>query len=64
MKADPETLTAVQKIIAKQLAVTEDKVHPESKFSELGADSLDTVRNPDDPGEFAWDFVSLLAVLL
>jgi acyl carrier protein len=40
---DSETLSKVHKIIAEQLAITEDKVHPDSKFADLGADSLDTV---------------------
>ncbi|CAM6124280.1 unnamed protein product [Calypogeia fissa] len=41
--AKPETLSAVQGIIAQQLAVGVDKVVPEAKFADLGADSLDTV---------------------
>lgn len=41
--ADAETLKTVQDIIAKQLAVDSVKVLPESKFTDLGADSLDTV---------------------
>lgn len=49
MKADPKTLTTVQDIIAKQLAVDTEKVLPEAKFADLGADSLDTVRNLDEP---------------
>ncbi|CAM6125982.1 unnamed protein product [Calypogeia fissa] len=42
-QAKPETLSAVQGIIAQQLAVGVDKVVPEAKFADLGADSLDTV---------------------
>eukprot|EP00270_Netrium_digitus_P000546 TRINITY_DN105_c0_g1_i1.p1 TRINITY_DN105_c0_g1~~TRINITY_DN105_c0_g1_i1.p1 ORF type:complete len:130 (+),score=29.92 TRINITY_DN105_c0_g1_i1:113-502(+) len=41
--AAPETLTKVRNIIATQLAVDVDKIAPESKFVDLGADSLDTV---------------------
>eukprot|EP00271_Cylindrocystis_brebissonii_P013024 TRINITY_DN32571_c0_g1_i1.p1 TRINITY_DN32571_c0_g1~~TRINITY_DN32571_c0_g1_i1.p1 ORF type:complete len:148 (+),score=35.54 TRINITY_DN32571_c0_g1_i1:126-569(+) len=41
--ASPETLTKVRGIIAQQLAVEPDTVTPESKFVDLGADSLDTV---------------------
>ncbi|XP_030535932.1 acyl carrier protein 1, chloroplastic-like isoform X2 [Rhodamnia argentea] len=41
--AQPETLKTVQSIIAKQLSVDESTVAPETKFADLGADSLDTV---------------------
>ncbi|CAK9329018.1 unnamed protein product [Citrullus colocynthis] len=42
--AKPETVNKVVEIVRKQLALAEDsKVDGESKFSELGADSLDTV---------------------
>ncbi|KAF8011285.1 hypothetical protein BT93_J1789 [Corymbia citriodora subsp. variegata] len=41
--AQPETLKTVQSIIAKQLSVDESTVAPETKFINLGADSLDTV---------------------
>jgi hypothetical protein len=41
--AEPATLEAVQSVIAKQLAVELDTVHPGAKFADLGADSLDTV---------------------
>lgn len=41
--ADDTTLTTVQSIIATQLGVATDKVLPNSKFTDLGADSLDTV---------------------
>lgn len=38
------TLGKVQKIVAEQLGVAEEKVKPEASFTEdLGADSLDTV---------------------
>ncbi|XP_002961894.2 uncharacterized protein LOC9656920 [Selaginella moellendorffii] len=43
LAAKPETLATVQKVIACQLSVEEDKVSPTSKFTDLGADSLDTV---------------------
>ncbi|KAK9102390.1 hypothetical protein Sjap_019644 [Stephania japonica] len=43
MKAQQETLQTVQSIIAKQLSIDESAVIPETKFAELGADSLDTV---------------------
>ncbi len=36
-------MEAVQSVIAKQLAVELDTVHPGAKFADLGADSLDTV---------------------
>ncbi|PQQ19414.1 acyl carrier protein 1 chloroplastic-like [Prunus yedoensis var. nudiflora] len=42
--AKPETLNKVCDIVKKQLALPEDTaVTPGSKFTELGADSLDTV---------------------
>ncbi|KAI3426654.1 Acyl carrier protein [Psidium guajava] len=41
--AQPETLKTVQSIIAKQLSVDESTVAPDTKFADLGADSLDTV---------------------
>ncbi|QCE02356.1 acyl carrier protein [Vigna unguiculata] len=41
--AQPETLHIVQCTIAKQLSIDETTVTPKTKFSELGADSLDTV---------------------
>ncbi|PIA27572.1 hypothetical protein AQUCO_07600027v1 [Aquilegia coerulea] len=41
--ATPETLQTVQTMIAKQLSVDESTVTPGTKFSDLGADSLDTV---------------------
>ncbi|KAK9923806.1 hypothetical protein M0R45_032206 [Rubus argutus] len=41
--AQPETLQTVQSTIAKQLSVDESTVTPQTKFADLGADSLDTV---------------------
>ncbi|XP_023514490.1 acyl carrier protein 1, chloroplastic-like [Cucurbita pepo subsp. pepo] len=41
--AQPETMQVVQEIIAKQLSLEQSAVIPQTKFSELGADSLDTV---------------------
>ncbi|KAE8665297.1 Acyl carrier protein 1 [Hibiscus syriacus] len=41
--ADPETLKTVQTTIAKQLSIDVSSVTPETKFADLGADSLDTV---------------------
>ncbi|OMO86422.1 Acyl carrier protein (ACP) [Corchorus olitorius] len=41
--AEPETLQTVQKTIAKQLSIDVSTVTPETKFADLGADSLDTV---------------------
>lgn len=41
--AQPETLEVVQEIIAKQLSLEQSAVIPQTKFSDLGADSLDTV---------------------
>ncbi|KAK4483275.1 hypothetical protein RD792_010460 [Penstemon davidsonii] len=43
--AKPETVTKVCEIVRKQLALPDDRdVNGESKFSTLGADSLDTVK--------------------
>lgn len=43
-QAKPETVDKVCKIVRKQLALPDDSaVSGESKFSALGADSLDTV---------------------
>ena len=39
------TLDEVSDIIATQLSVDRSSVNPNTKFSELGADSLDTVFN-------------------
>ncbi|KAK1288742.1 hypothetical protein QJS10_CPB19g01963 [Acorus calamus] len=41
--AQPETLQIVQSTIAKQLSIDDSSVTPETKFADLGADSLDTV---------------------
>ncbi|XAR49860.1 hypothetical protein NMG60_11004021 [Bertholletia excelsa] len=41
--AQPETLQIVQSTIAKQLSIDESAVSPQTKFADLGADSLDTV---------------------
>ncbi|WVZ23717.1 hypothetical protein V8G54_002261 [Vigna mungo] len=41
--AHPETLQIVQCTIAKQLSIDETTVTPQTKLSDLGADSLDTV---------------------
>ncbi|KAJ8621020.1 hypothetical protein MRB53_029549 [Persea americana] len=41
--AQPETLQTVQNTIAKQLSIDESTVTPQTKFADLGADSLDTV---------------------
>ncbi|XP_027337340.1 uncharacterized protein LOC113851051 [Abrus precatorius] len=43
VKAKPETLQIVQNTIAKQLSIDETTVTPQTKFSDLGADSLDIV---------------------
>ena len=43
LQAQPETLLIVQSTIAKQLSIDESTVAPETKFADLGADSLDTV---------------------
>lgn len=45
LQALPETLQAVQSTIAKQLSIEESRLTPESKFADLGADSLDIVCN-------------------
>ena len=39
----PETLKRVVEIVANQLATSTDSVNPQSKFQDLGADSLDQV---------------------
>lgn len=45
-QAKPETVDKVCEIVKKQLALGDDQVvNGESKFSALGADSLDTVSN-------------------
>lgn len=45
-QAKPETVNKVVDIVRKQLALPEDRdVNGESKFSLLGADSLDTVKS-------------------
>ncbi|KAG8635991.1 hypothetical protein MANES_16G087900v8 [Manihot esculenta] len=41
--AQSETLKIVQSTIAKQLSIEESTVAAETKFADLGADSLDTV---------------------
>ncbi|XP_065850713.1 uncharacterized protein [Euphorbia lathyris] len=41
--AQVETLEIVQSTIAKQLSIEVSTVTPETKFADLGADSLDTV---------------------
>ncbi|KAI3759802.1 hypothetical protein L6452_07871 [Arctium lappa] len=41
--AQPETLKIVQATIANQLSIDETTVAPATKFTDLGADSLDTV---------------------
>ncbi|CAK9144649.1 unnamed protein product [Ilex paraguariensis] len=43
VQAQPETLQIVQSTIAKQLSIDESTVNPQTKFADLGADSLDTV---------------------
>lgn len=44
MQAKPETLDKVCGIVKKQLALADDvSITGDSKFAELGADSLDTV---------------------
>eukprot|EP00246_Nothoceros_aenigmaticus_P010203 TRINITY_DN26570_c0_g1_i1.p1 TRINITY_DN26570_c0_g1~~TRINITY_DN26570_c0_g1_i1.p1 ORF type:complete len:133 (-),score=26.89 TRINITY_DN26570_c0_g1_i1:199-597(-) len=42
-KADADTLEKVKDVICKQLAMEGKDVLPDSKFADLGADSLDTV---------------------
>jgi len=41
--ADAETFKVVSAVIAEQLAINVNDVRAESKFTDLGADSLDTV---------------------
>lgn len=41
--ADDATFDGVRSVIAEQLALLPEKITPESTFSDLGADSLDTV---------------------
>nr|GMC91382.1 acyl carrier protein 1, chloroplastic-like [Ipomoea batatas] len=41
--AEAETLETVRSTIAKQLSIDETTVTPQTKFADLGADSLDTV---------------------
>eukprot|EP00240_Pyramimonas_obovata_P011850 CAMPEP_0118920894 /NCGR_PEP_ID=MMETSP1169-20130426/329_1 /TAXON_ID=36882 /ORGANISM="Pyramimonas obovata, Strain CCMP722" /LENGTH=131 /DNA_ID=CAMNT_0006861515 /DNA_START=102 /DNA_END=497 /DNA_ORIENTATION=+ len=41
--SDVETLDKVREIISEQLGTDIDKVAPDAKFVDLGADSLDTV---------------------
>jgi len=41
--ANDTTFQAVKEIIAEQLACEEEKITPDAKFVDLGADSLDTV---------------------
>ncbi|BAT73151.1 hypothetical protein VIGAN_01061200 [Vigna angularis var. angularis] len=44
VQAQPETVEKVCEIVRKQLALsTESELTPDTKFSDLGADSLDTV---------------------
>ncbi|OIT06554.1 PREDICTED: acyl carrier protein, chloroplastic-like [Nicotiana attenuata] len=43
IQAQTETLDIVQITIAKQLSIDESTVTPQTKFADLGADSLDTV---------------------
>lgn len=45
IQAQPETLQTVQSMIAKQLSIDESTVTPQTKFADLGADSLDTVNH-------------------
>jgi len=46
VQAQPETLQKVCDIVRKQLALPkESELTPDTKFSDLGADSLDTVRH-------------------
>jgi len=45
VQAQPKTVQKVVDIVKKQLALSpESELTPDTKFSELGADSLDTVR--------------------
>lgn len=41
-QTQPETLDIVQSTIAKQLSIDESTVTPQTKFADLGADSLET----------------------
>jgi hypothetical protein len=43
LQADAETFQVVSAVIAEQLAIDVKDVRGESKFTDLGADSLDTV---------------------
>jgi hypothetical protein len=43
LQADAETFKVVSAVIAEQLAINVNDVRAESKFTDLGADSLDTV---------------------
>jgi len=51
--ASSEVLGKVQGIIAEQLGTDVEKVGPDAKFVDLGADSLDTV-SPDIPWGVPW----------
>lgn len=44
LQANADTLEVVSTLIAEQLAIDVSQVQAESKFTDLGADSLDTVR--------------------
>jgi hypothetical protein len=44
VQANADTLEVVSTLIAEQLAIDVSEVQAESKFTDLGADSLDTVR--------------------
>ncbi|KAK7317794.1 hypothetical protein RJT34_02324 [Clitoria ternatea] len=43
LKAKPETIQIVLSAIAKQLSIDDATLTPETKFADLGADSLDIV---------------------
>ena len=43
LSATPETVKKVVEIVANQLATPADTIDPQSRFQELGADSLDQV---------------------
>ena len=43
VQAHPKTVQSVQGIIANQLSIDESTVTPQTKFADLGADSLDIV---------------------
>ena len=50
LQAKPETVEKVIQIVRKQLALEADKpLTAESTFTDLGADSLDTVNFPSNP---------------